>query len=186
MTAIRSLLLGLCLILLPVAVLADAAASGESAASTPSAASPEADATVWLVRHAEKVDLTAESGLTEQGSARACALAHLLRSAGIERIHSSDYRRTRDTAAPLAARLGLDIELYDPRQLEDIAALLRQGGVHLVVGHSNTTPPLVRLLGGAADAMEDGDYDRLYRVTLGAGGVETLLLHTTAHCPDRG
>ena len=145
----------------------------------------EAGTTVWLVRHAEKVDSTPASGLTAEGTTRACGLAHQLQSAGIETIHSSDYRRTRDTAAPVAERLGLEVSLYDPRKLEQIAATLREaGGVHLVVGHSNTTPQLVRLLGGEATDMDESVYHRLYRVTLDGERVETLLLHTAAFCPE--
>lgn len=122
---------------------------------------------VYLVRHAEKTTEKTDPGLTEAGQRRAELLAEKLDDAQIERIHSSDYIRTRDTAAPLAKLLGIEIELYDPRDLPAIAAQLEaEGGTHLVVGHSNTTPQLVELLGGdgGEPIVEATEYDRLYIV----------------------
>ena len=54
------------------------------------------------------------------------------------------------------------------------------GGRHLVVGHSNTVPELVALLGGDGGPPIDeaGEYDRLYVVTLTANGrVRSELRH---------
>jgi len=139
----------------------------------------QAPLSVFLVRHAEK--LTGDDpALTADGISRALALADLLADAGIQQIHSSDYTRTLETAAPLAARLGLDVELYDPRDLPGMAQrLMVEGGRHLVVGHSNTTGELTELLGGdgGAPIVEATEYDRLYLVTTGANGetVSTLL-----------
>jgi len=126
----------------------------------------DADLDVYLVRHAEKMKGD-DPALTSAGQERAELLAQELSGAGIERIHSSDTRRTRDTAAPLAESLGLEVELYDPRDLSGMATFLKsEGGTHLVVGHSNTTPQLVELLGGdpGEPIVEATEYDRLYRV----------------------
>lgn len=128
---------------------------------------------IFLVRHAEKTADKDDPALTDEGQARAILLADMLADAGITAIHSSDYRRTRDTAAPLAAKLGLTVQIYDPRDLPAMAARLRHsGGRHLVVGHSNTTPQLTELLGGdgGAPIIEATEYNRLYYVTIGAGG----------------
>ena len=81
--------------------------------------------------------------------------------------------RTRSTAAPLAEALGLKVRLYDPRDLEAFARRLKEeGGRHLVVGHSNTTPELVGLLGGEPGTAIDEavEYGRLYVVVIDAGG----------------
>ena len=94
-------------------------------------------------------------------------------------MHSSDYRRTRDTAAPVAAWHDLEVELYDPGDLGGLAdELLAGGGRHLVVGHSNTTPALVGQLGGDPDsAIDEGEeYDRLYVVTVGPDGYVSSVL----------
>jgi len=129
--------------------------------------------TVFLVRHVEDFDSGNDPKLTAAGMERAEALARNLADAGIRHIHSSDYFRTRDTAAPAAARWNLKVELYDPRDLPALAAeLVRSGGNHLVVGHSNTTPAMVGLLGGdpGPEIEEATEYDRLYIVTIGPDG----------------
>ena len=135
--------------------------------------------TIFLVRHAEKIDDSRDPELSEAGHARAAALATALRHSGIEHVHSTDYIRTRDTAAPVAERLGLSVELYDPRALPAFAEQLRAaGGRHLVVGHSNTTPGMVSLLGGEAgsEIVEATEYDRLYIVTVMPGGKASTVL----------
>ena len=114
-----------------------------------SAEAPQEALEVWLVRHAEKVDDSRDPELSEAGHARAALLADLL-----------------------AEALGVEVELYDPRDLEGFAEELRgMGGVHLVVGHSNTTPGMVEALGGdPVSPIDEAEYDRLYRVWLGDDG----------------
>ena len=141
-------------------------------------AAPE-NTVVFLVRHAEKADTSRDPELSEAGRQRASELAQVLRDAHIDHIHSTNYIRTHETAAPSAAMLGLKPELYDPTQLVELAqTLTQQGQRHLVVGHSNTTPELVRLLGGdpGSPIEESGEYDRLYVVTVGESGVTTVLM----------
>ena len=134
-------------------------------------AEPKTDA-IFLVRHAEKTLDKTDPGLTDAGKARALALADRLENEGITHIHSSDYIRTRDTAAPLATRLGLNVEIYDAGDLPGIAETLKTTpGRHLVVGHSNTTPQLTELLGGdgGTPIYEATEYDRLYILTTKKG-----------------
>lgn len=144
-----------------------------------SSQSAAVSAEVFLVRHAEKTADKDDPALTLAGQARAVLLANMLTDAGITHIHSSDYTRTRDTAAPLAAKLGLTVQIYDPRDLPAMAAQLKNsGGRHLVVGHSNTTPQLTELLGGdgGKPIVEANEYDRLYYVTQDKSGEVTSIL----------
>lgn len=123
------------------------------------------DAVYYLVRHAEKTKDKTDPALTEVGMQRANDLAAFLKDAPLSKIYSSDYKRTRDTAAPIAAMKGLDVRLYDPRALRGFSeTLLQETGHILVVGHSNTTPELSELLGGESGApiVEATEYDRLY------------------------
>jgi len=124
---------------------------------------------VYLVRHAEKADTGKDPELTLEGKERAEELARLLKDAGVTYIWSTDYKRTRETAEPLAARLRAKVVSYDPSKLGEFATRLKSiPGRHLVVGHSNTTPGLVQALGGDPGApMPDSEYDRFYIVTLG-------------------
>ena len=79
---------------------------------------------------------------------------------------------------------------YDPTQLAAFAAQLKAvspsdkssaqagGGSVLVVGHSNTTPQLVRLLGGQATDMTEREYSRLYQLIIDSSGKVTTVLLT--------
>lgn len=133
---------------------------------------------IYLVRHAEKADDDPQDPtLTDEGKARADELADRLASRGIERVLTTDYARTRDTGHPLASRLGLVMEFYDPRDLPAAAAeVLADGRTALVVGHSNTTPGFVAALGGEpGEAIDEMEYDRLYEVTIDEDQVTTEL-----------
>ena len=75
------------------------------------AAAAAAQSTIFIVRHAEK----AESGgtdpdLSEPGKARAESLANILKDAGITAIYTTEFKRTQETAAPLAKILGIAVD----------------------------------------------------------------------------
>jgi broad specificity phosphatase PhoE len=155
-------------------------------ASATAESEPGPSTTVFLVRHAEALypppaDAPRNPPLNRLGRARAAQLANVLGDTGLTGILSTDLNRTLATADPLAARLGLEIERYDHRALAALADRLRATpGRFLVSGHSNTTPQLVRLLGGdpGEPIDEKTEFDRLYVVTLAPGRpVSTVLLH---------
>jgi broad specificity phosphatase PhoE len=150
------------------------------AGSTPAPLRAQSEAiVVYLVRHAERGnDGTSDPPITPAGEDRARLLASMLRDAGVTHVHSTDYRRTRATAAPIAEALRLETSLYDARELSALAARLRAApGRHLVVGHSDTTTALVRELGGdPGPPIADPEYHRLYVLTLGPQGTTTVRL----------
>lgn len=136
-----------------------------------------ADSVIYLVRHAEKQsDGTKDPSLTETGHARAKATAKILADTKLKSIYSTDYKRTRETAAPTADMTGLKPIVYDPRALESFAEMLKKAELPaLVVGHSNTTPVLVNFLAGTKyPLLEDHQYDHLYVVTLKDDGSATV------------
>ncbi len=136
--------------------------------------------TVFAIRHAEKANTTRDASLSEVGVKRAKRLARMLSDAEIEHIHSTDFKRTRSTAAPSASVFGLKVKLYDPRKLQELIVQLRKAkGRHLVVGHTNTVLKTVEMLGGEPGfPMDEGsEFDRLYIVTVpGSGAVSTVLM----------
>ncbi len=136
------------------------------------------DINIYLVRHAEKAK-GEDPGLTEAGIVRAETLRDRLKGKGVDYIHSSDYRRTRETAAPLAAALNQEILIYNAGDLLGIAEDIQsKPGTHLVVGHSNTTPELAALLSGQLmEAMIETEYNRLIEVRLTKDG--ELIGHKT-------
>jgi len=75
-----------------------------------------------FIRHGESAsnaepgrDLPDATGdrLTERGRAQAAQAARHLTGLGITRLWSSPLRRARETAAPIAAELGLEVEVHD-------------------------------------------------------------------------
>ena len=163
----------LALLLALLLATAGCAAANDTAGSPQTSDSMLVGGTVYLARHAETVGGDGDDRwLGDAGRARAEALADALEGSGLQRVFSTDYRRTRETAAPIAERLGIEVENYDPRDLAGFAEeLLSLGQTVLVVGHSNTTPELVELLGGAPGPPidEPTEHDRLYRVELPSG-----------------
>ena len=135
---------------------------------------------VYLVRHGEKASVGQDPELTPQGQARARNIATILGRTGVTAIFSTPYARTRQTALPLAAQLGLQVQSYDPRAPKALVEKVKtmQGPV-LVVGHSNTLGELVKLFGGAPGAaIGDEEYDRLYQLIDAEGKVTTVMLRS--------
>lgn len=139
----------------------------------------EADAySLYLLRHAEKQSSQSKDpGLSEPGLQRAQALAQLLAKVPLSHIYSTDYQRTRQTVAPLAHTHHLMVELYAPDELIALANKLRQQRENaLVVGHSNTTPQLLMLLGAAEVQMDESSYGDLYQLNIRDGKVQVIQL----------
>jgi broad specificity phosphatase PhoE len=140
------------------------------------AASAAAQGTVVLVRHAERADqpagapamMASDPDLSEAGRARAERLAAMLKDAGITAIFTTQYKRTRQTAEPLAKSLGLAVQSVDARDVDGLAAKVKaEKGNVLVVGHSNTVPDAIKALGvDTGVTIADADYDNLFLVTL--------------------
>jgi phosphohistidine phosphatase SixA len=142
--------------------------------------------TVIVIRHAEK-DLSAnltDPPLDQAGQARAELLARMFGDAKVlghvDAIYVSPALRNRQTAAPLAARLGLDetvLPADDPRALARRALNEHRGGRILIVGHTDTVPKIVAALSGNPDIPQIGDqeYGTMYIVTVPRIGHANLL-----------
>lgn len=127
-----------------------------------------------LVRYADKAAQPADDPpLTAAGAKRAQDLAATLPNAGVTAIITTQLRRTRDTAQPLATALGLVPKVVGvgeralvsnpaagaqltPEVLQERAAYIKElepavrrlSGVVLVVGHDWSVPGLIAALGG--------------------------------------
>jgi broad specificity phosphatase PhoE len=127
-----------------------------------------AQATTFIVRHAEKADDTKDPDLSPAGRARAEALAKVLRDTNITAIYATEFKRTQETAAPLAHALGIEVTIVPAAATADLATKLKSAsGNALVVGHANTIPDLTKTLGITAPLnLADADYDNLFIVVL--------------------
>lgn len=111
---------------------------------------------VVLVRHAEKASPTdPDPSLSVAGKARALALVDALANTTPSAIIVTSRKRTVETGEPLAIKLGLKeqvVALEGGTPAAHIAAVTaavrKQKGVVLVVGHSNTVPAIIKALGG--------------------------------------
>jgi phosphohistidine phosphatase SixA len=122
-----------------------------------------------------------DPALTAEGSARAARLAEMLSAAGVTAIYTTPFTRTRNTAAPLAARAKLTpIEVSAGATFAaDMAGKLRaaHGGTIVVVGHTNTTHDTLVALGIAdAPTIDESDYGNLFIVTF-TGNAKPSLVH---------
>jgi broad specificity phosphatase PhoE len=135
------------------------------------------DATVVvLVRHAEKEAAGSDPALTTAGQARAELLASMLKDAGVTAIFATATRRTRSTAAPLAAQRHLDVVDTDKDLARVRAQVLAAGRRTLIVGHSNTLPGLIAALGGPSGLeIADNEFDAFFVLTIPPQGSPTLL-----------
>jgi broad specificity phosphatase PhoE len=76
--------------------------------AAPSPAPAPGPRAILLLRHAERADPRDPDGsLAEAGAVRARRLVDVLKDAGVTAIYTTRYKRTRETAAPLAAALGI-------------------------------------------------------------------------------
>ena len=126
---------------------------------------------VFLVRHAEREWEGEDPPLVAAGEARAQALAETLRDAGITRIITTQWRRTRDTAQPLAKLLRITpqvIPVFEGKareNVEEVAAAVRRykDETVLIVGHITVTG-VIAALGGPQSA--DDLRQRIFRSVL--------------------
>ena len=134
--------------------------------------------TVIFVRHAD-TDTSMPSDdppLNERGRQRAELLADFLQDVdvvgSVNAIYASDKRRTQETAAPLAKRLNLEVEIFadhlDSEGFMDEVLREHRSQIVLVVSHSNTIAPLIDELHGSKKlpAISHDDYNEVYVVSI--------------------
>jgi phosphohistidine phosphatase SixA len=149
--------------------------------------------TVYLVRHAEKstmVPTDPDPDLTDAGKRRAANLATRLGAAGVTGIIVTQFKRTRETAEPLATAIRVEPEMIPAGangSADSVAAavLRHRGGKVLVVGHSNTIAGIIVALGGPhLPNLCDTEYSNLFVMYIPTSGkVELTRQHYGASDP---
>jgi broad specificity phosphatase PhoE len=145
-------------------------------AATASAPAAAAD-TVYVMRHLQKAE-GADPPLSAEGAANAQAVARTLATSGVKALFATPTRRAMETAKPLAAKLGLRVQAYDPGNPDAlVSAVAAVPGAVLVVGHSNTVPDLVARFGGKRTiVLTEEDFGTIFAVTPSSGQVATIAL----------
>ncbi len=138
--------------------------------------SPAWSQTIYLVRHAEKVDESRDPALSLPGQKRAIDLALHLRDAEIKKIYVSEFQRTQKTAEVLAAQIKVIPQILPAKDIEKLVVMLKSETENvLVVAHSNTLPDILKAL-GAENVMPvaDNEYDRLVLLQLKRDAAPTM------------
>ncbi|MCU1264247.1 MAG: hypothetical protein JWM21_565 [Acidobacteria bacterium] len=132
--------------------------------------------TVIIVRHAEKniEPNNPDPDLSPAGQARAQELVRMLGAAGINAIYGTQFKRTQQSAKPLADNLHLAINVMDAKKTGDLVnsiLTINRGQTILVVGHSNTVPEIIAALGGGSvPEIPDSEYDNMFIVNIYKSG----------------
>ena len=144
-----------------------------------------AQSTIFLVRHAERADAGSDGGqkaedpdLAEIGRVRAASLAKILIDAEITAVFATEFKRTQQTADPVALAAGVDVTIVPAKDTPALVAKLREArGNVLVVAHSNSLPEIIRGLGVESSVtIRESDYDNLF-VCIPGGPLRFLKLH---------
>ena len=145
--------------------------------------------TIFLVRHAERADTAAapppmsgsDPDLSDVGRKRAESLAAMLKDAGVKSIFVTEFKRTQQTAAPLAQQQGITPATLKADDTADLVAKLKAAtgtGNILVVGHSNSVPEIIKSLGITTPiTIGDNDFDNLFVVTQNGATKRFVHLH---------
>ena len=136
----------------------------------------QATTTIIFVRHAEKAAVPAEDpGLSEAGVRRVAELTRQLVDAdvvaGVDAVYATQFRRSQETARPVADALDLPINTYAAEDTELVLETIledHKGKIILVVGHSDTLPALMANLGASKKVPQiaAAEYDNIYIVSI--------------------
>ena len=135
--------------------------------------------TYYFIRHAEKVDSSQNPDLSEKGLKRAEQWNTIFSEISFDEIYSTDYKRTIQTASPIAKANNIQIKLYNPKTINiDSFKKEKLGKKVLIVGHSNTTPKFVNEIinENLFTDIEDETFGNLYIVTIIDGVITFQLL----------
>ncbi len=143
----------------------------------------EKTSTYYLIRHAEKVKenpADENPDLNERGAQRAENWKKVLQDVSFDAIYSTNYKRTLNTAGPIAKEFNLQPIIYNPSKVDfDLFQLENEGKNVLIVGHSNTIPQFVNGLIKQQKylEMDDAEFSHLYIVTILGNQFTDLLLY---------
>lgn len=136
--------------------------------------------TYYLIRHAEKKIEEKDPEINNQGIERTKKWLAIFKNISFDAVYSTDYKRTKQTAKPIADANKLAILGYNPKNLYDAGFKYNTAGkTVLIVGHSNTTPSFANKILGKIKykQIEEKTYGNLYIVTVIGENASSSLLN---------
>jgi 2,3-bisphosphoglycerate-dependent phosphoglycerate mutase len=143
--------------------------------------------TVMIVRHAEVEQGVENPGLSPAGRLRAKELVRLLGDVdvtdSVDAVFATRWRRTQETAEPLARHVDTVLQIVNPAELEKLQTVLLdeyKGQVILLVLDANDLQPVVAQMKGSKvlRMTAPGEHDSLYVLSVPwFGKVKTLQFH---------
>ena len=137
----------------------------------------------YLIRHAEKLRIDKSERnpkLNEKGILRAEKWKEVLKNIKLDKIYSTNYYRTIETANPTSKSQNIDITIYSPSNIDyKNFKEINKGKKVLIVGHSNTIPNFVNGLIEKKfyDQIDDLNNSNLYLVNICDNNLSHQLLY---------
>ena len=138
---------------------------------------------IYLIRHAEKIRSDKNEKdplLNKTGLLRAQKWSEIFEKIEIEKILSTNTKRTISTVIPTSTDKKIEIEIYSPDKI-DYESFLKEnkGRKVLIVGHSNTIPETTNKLikNNFYSDIEDNNNSNLYYVNICKGIISHELLY---------
>jgi broad specificity phosphatase PhoE len=143
---------------------------------------------IFLVRHADRASNEPDSVLSKGGEERAQCLVHVLKDASINAIFTSEFKRTQQTAGPVASEFHIEPKIIPRANTAELVKELKASKSFpiLVVAHSETLPLIVQQLGAGTIAQPGAlEYDKLFVVPVSKGKtLPVVVLHYCAQTSD--
>ena len=138
---------------------------------------------IYLIRHAEKIRSDKNEKdplLNKTGLLRAQKWSEIFEKIEIEKILSTNTKRTISTVIPTSRDKEIEIEIYSPDKI-DYESFLKEnkGRKVLIVGHSNTIPETTNKLikNNFYSDIDDNNNSNLYYVNICKGIISHELLY---------
>lgn len=138
---------------------------------------------IYLIRHAEKIRSDKNEKdplLNKTGLLRAQKWSEIFEKIEIEKILSTNTKRTISTVIPTSRDKEIEIEIYSPDKI-DYESFLKEnkGRKVLIVGHSNTIPETTNKLikNNFYSDIEDNNNSNLYYINICKGIISHELLY---------
>lgn len=143
--------------------------------------SQQATTTIYLIRHAEKADNSADPELSDAGMARAENWAQYFKDKPIDYFFVTSYKRTALTAWPVGEAQNKHHYQTSDRDMPLMGLANKyRGKTLLIVGHSNTIPGAINelLMEKTYPNIPENEFGYLYKITVTGSKITHELIKT--------